>query len=65
MINDSNLILSPELLSQESEIYRRQKILFVLIDILFVSSKSYLLLLYHRYFSDFQFNYFNCFSSFI
>jgi len=37
MINDSNLILSPELLSQESEIYRRQKILFVLIDILFVS----------------------------
>lgn len=37
MLDDSNLIISPQVFFQESEIYRRQKILFILIDILFVS----------------------------
>jgi len=34
---DENLNLSSDYLAQESRIYRKQEILFVLIDIIFVS----------------------------
>ncbi len=37
MFDNPNLIVSPILFLQESKIYRKQKILFVLVDILFVS----------------------------
>jgi hypothetical protein len=44
MLHHSNLVHSTEFFSQEIEVYRRQKILFILIDILLVSQKMHLLI---------------------
>ncbi|CAF0916069.1 unnamed protein product [Adineta steineri] len=52
MIDHPNVAPSPELLSQESEIYRRQKILFVLIDILFTFNLVTLFAFIHLYKTD-------------
>ena len=37
MFDEASLVISPRLLSKEAEVYQRQKIVFILIDILFVS----------------------------
>lgn len=67
MIDHSHVVLKPEVIAQENEVYRRQKFLFVLIDILFVShivnetliNSSWIAL------SDIQSRHFHCLCTFI
>ncbi|CAF0914605.1 unnamed protein product [Adineta ricciae] len=52
MIDHSHAALKPEVIAQENEVYRRQKFLFVLIDILFTFDLVILIACIHLYTVD-------------